>query len=82
MLDGYPASEAITISSNFVGDRSYTAKWVRTSFKVQYDANGAEGTMEDSLYTTPAGGELQANTFTKEGYAFTGWNTKADGSGT
>lgn len=28
------------------------------------------------------GNKLTDNTFTREGYTFTGWNTKADGKGT
>ena len=50
--------------------------------KLTYDANGGEGTIES---TTGAAGEsvpVAANVFTRNNYTFTGWNTKADGSGT
>ena len=48
-----------------------------------FDANGGSGSMvpvttTESSYTFA----LPANTFTKSGYTFTGWDTKADGTGT
>lgn len=47
---------------------------------VAFDANGGTGTManQTSLATAP----LTTNTFARAGWAFTGWNTLADGSGT
>ena len=48
---------------------------------VTFDANGGEGTMEpQTLGDDPL--TLHENAFTREGYAFAGWNTEADGSGT
>ena len=51
--------------------------------EISFDANGGTGTMsvlsDVSLNTNVT---LSANTFTKADYAFAGWNTKADGSGT
>ena len=52
------------------------------NYTVTFDANGGEGTMEPLLLT--CGGDwtaLPANTFTRSGYGFNGWNTKANGSG-
>lgn len=42
---------------------------------------GGQGTMsvQDMTYDKPQ--NLTSNTFTREGYQFVGWNTKADGSG-
>ena len=51
---------------------------------VTYDANGGEGTIIDNTeYTNGATVTVLGNygKFTKDGYAFTGWNTQADGSG-
>ena len=51
---------------------------------VTYDANGGEGTIIDNTeYTNGATVTVLGNfgKFTKKGYAFTGWNTEADGSG-
>ena len=52
---------------------------------VTYDANADEGISgEMELQTTKAGTtiNLTKNTFKRENYYFTGWNTKADGTGT
>ena len=58
------------------------AQWDALPYSVAFDANGGEGEMEDlpMRYGHPAA--LTANTFTREGYTFTGWNTKANGGGT
>ena len=48
---------------------------------VTFNANGAEGTMEDWI-SPYFGGNLPACTFTKAGETFIQWNTEADGSGT
>lgn len=58
------------------------AKWNANSYTVQYFANTGEGTLNDSKLTIESELTLPTNTFTKVGYTFTGWNTKADGTGT
>lgn len=49
---------------------------------VHFDANGGEGTMANQVYGKSESKNLSPCTFTRTGYSFTGWNTKADGSGT
>ena len=54
---------------------------------VTFEANGTEeypveGTMEPQTVLEKTDTALNANTFTREGYNFTGWNTAADGTGT
>ena len=53
---------------------------------VTFEANGSEypveGTMAPQTVNAKTDTALNANTFTREGYNFKGWNTKADGSGT
>ena len=54
---------------------------------VTFEANGSteypvEGTMEAQTVTANTETALNENTFTREGYNFTGWNTAADGTGT
>lgn len=44
---------------------------------VTYNANGGTGNMTD----TKTGEPVAASTFTRSGYQFTGWNTRADGTG-
>lgn len=54
------------------------------TYTVTYDANGGSGTMTDknSPYAYGAAATVLTNGFTRSRYTFTGWNTKADGSGT
>ena len=54
---------------------------------VTFEANGSaeypvEGTMAPQTVNAKTDTALNANSFTREGYSFTGWNTKADGTGT
>lgn len=54
---------------------------------IRYNGNGADneepyGVMTSHYLTSTTPGNLKTNTFTKNGYVFKGWNTKADGSGT
>ena len=49
---------------------------------VTFDANGGTGTMASQAVLSSADTKLNANTFTRSGYTFSGWNTKANGSGT
>ena len=53
---------------------------------VTFEANGSaeypvEGMMPPQTVTEKTDTALTANTFTREGYNFTGWNTAADGTG-
>ena len=47
---------------------------------ITFDANGGEGTM--STQTISDTEKLTANSFTRDGYLFVGWNRVADGTGT
>ncbi len=52
------------------------------TYTVTYDANGGSGSVEDSgQYEAGESATVLANGFVREGYAFCGWNTAADGSG-
>ena len=62
-------------------DITLYAQWKPIVYTVTYNANGGTGAMEVQSGTVE-GIELSANTFTREGYTFTGWNTAADGKGT
>ena len=62
---------------------SFNAAWTAHHYSIHYEANGASGEMDDQDFTyDDAGQALSANSFTREGYTFVGWNTAADGSGT
>jgi len=66
------------------GNRTYTANATPNTYKVVYNKNksDATGTIADSTYTYDVTGTLRVNKFTANGYKQTGWNTKADGTGT
>ena len=53
-----------------------------TGYTVTFDGNGGSGTMANQSFDYDEKKALTANSFTRTGHAFTGWNTKADGSGT
>lgn len=57
-------------------------KWPARTVTITYDANGGDGEMEPQeteFKLEPT--TLNENTYTKDGFAFDGWNTEADGSG-
>lgn len=53
-----------------------------TKYTVTFDGNGGSGTMANQSFNYDEKKALTANSFTRTGHDFTGWNTKADGSGT
>ena len=55
---------------------------VTPTYTITFNANGGTGTMEPQVVNDAEATVLNANTFTKEGYSFEGWNTAADGTGT
>ena len=58
------------------------AQWNPNHYHVHFDGNGGSNEMEDQDFTYGEATALSINTFVKTGYAFTGWNTKSNGSGT
>ena len=58
------------------------AQWQANEYTVAFNNNNGTGTMEDQVFTYNKSEKITVNTFTKEGYTFDVWNTKADGSGT
>ena len=61
---------------------TYYAYFKANQYTVKFDANGGTGSMSDQSYTYSVSQALTANAFTRTGYTFEGWNTKADGTGT
>jgi len=51
--------------------------------KITYNGNGATGgSTAETSFTYGNTASVRSNGFTRTNYSFTGWNTKADGSGT
>ena len=58
------------------------AQWTILTYTVQFDENAnGSGSMSNQAFAPGAEGTLTTNAFARTGYTFTGWNTKADGTG-
>lgn len=58
------------------------AQWTANTYTVNFDSNGgSDDALADISATYDKEFALPENTFTKIGYNFASWNTKADGSG-
>ena len=62
-------------------DATLYAQWRANAYKVAFDANKGTGTMVDETFAYDRPQALTENGFKRDGYTFTGWNTKPDGSG-
>ena len=71
-----------TLSINPTADATYYAYYKANQYTVKFDANGGTGSMSNQSYAYGVSQALTANAFTRTGYTFEGWNTKADGTGT
>lgn len=62
----------------------YDGIWAlkKNNITITFNANGGTGEMAALMANPGYDKKLSSNTFTREGYTFTGWNTKADGKGT
>lgn len=80
----YSDKQTVTNLSSTAGGTIYLyAQWNPNSYTIQFNGNGNTGGSTASMsmrYGTPK--NLTANGFTKTGYVFNGWSTKADGTGT
>ena len=64
------------------GGQVLYAKWVLSTVKLTYDANGGTGAPAADTRSAGAQINLPASTPTRAGYTFAGWNTAANGGGT
>ncbi len=66
---------------SFAADITLYAQWTALpNHTVIFNANGGSGSMGNQINNVPTA--LTANTFTRTGFSFSGWNTAANGSGT
>ena len=82
-------SKVIRYNTSWAGFRYYgngqaAVQLYRKAYTVTYNNNGGSGTMTDSNspYFENSTVTTKTNTFTNGGQTFTGWNTKANGTGT
>ena len=70
------------INSSDIGNRTYTANWVPNNYTLSFDSNDGTGEMDNQYFIyNDVPQKLLKNNFTRTGYIFNGWNTKADGTG-
>ncbi len=76
----------LSTSTTFTEDVTLYAYWITDGsnvYRIAFNGNGAtDGRMDIMICDFDTNYTLNANAFTKTGYAFAGWNTKPDGSGT
>ena len=76
--DKYADKAKIKLTAN----TTLYAQWTANTYTVKFDANGVIGDAPANIPATyDVEFELPKNAFTKIGYNFAGWNTKADGNG-
>ncbi len=78
-------NDSMQLSSDFTvtDDVTFDAKWIANTYKITFEANNVTGDGYTQTVTFGTTAKLIANTiFTRDGYAFNGWNKAADGSGT
>lgn len=66
----------------YLYDAHLYAQWEGLEYKVNYDANGGNGSMKTDTIKCGQPFMTSKNTFTRSRYKFVGWNEKADGTGT
>lgn len=71
----YSAGQTITITSNV----TLYAIWIAV-YTISFNANGGSGSI--ASIETEGALTIPSNAFTLSGYAFNGWNTSPDGTGT
>lgn len=76
--DTYRPGDSITLT----GDITLYAQWKANQYAVAYAPNGGDGSMPDQTFSYNQTQALSSSQFTRPGWTFTGWNTKADGTGT
>ena len=64
------------------GNDTLYAIWTANSYAITFNANGATGSMANESIVAGTAIALSANTLTRTGYTFNGWNTLAEGGGT
>jgi len=66
------------------GNQSTSSKTftLNKTITITFHSNGGSGTMANQTCNKGASCTLSANAYSRVGYQFNGWNTKADGSGT
>ena len=78
LFDGwYNGEEQLTLDTIITSDVTYVAAWKPNAYTVEFYPNGGTGEMAKQSMSYDNGLPLSKNTFTRKGYAFTGWALSA-----
>ena len=83
--ESYAVNEEVSGLTKVNGETVYMyAQWAGAEYKIVFEGNGAdEGYMaSETGVDVNTSITLEANAFSRKGYTFAGWNTRADGKGT
>lgn len=82
-LDG-DENTTVTVYKGTRKDLSFEANYIANNYQIKFEKNGDNvvGSMNNQtlIYDLETG--LNTNTYTRNGYTFTGWNTSSDGNET
>ena len=80
--DSNCTKKVTTILTGSTGDKTFYAKWTVNKYNIVFKGNGSNsGRMANLSCNYGSSYTLKANAFKRTGYTFTGWNTKANGTG-
>ncbi len=79
--NGSRVSSTTTVKNS---DHTLYAQWIADAYTIKFNGNGCTGGKMADMTGCQTGIRylLKANAFFRDGYFFSGWNTKANGSGT
>ena len=81
--EGYTSTHWDKRFDNVTSNITVTLEYIANEYVINFDGNGATGgNMQPLQMQYDKEKNLTANAFTREGYTWTGWNTKAGGNGT
>ena len=75
--DAYCDSDTVCLKE----DTTLYAQWHKGVGQIAFNANGGSGAMFPQWVIYDESAVLNPNRFKSDGYVFTGWNTKSDGTG-
>ena len=70
----YDGRTTVKIKYTITCDLEFTAEWTANTYTVKFDANGGSDKPYSQAFTYDVEQALTANTFTRDGYTFAGWN--------
>ena len=81
--EGYTSTHWDKRFDNVTSNITVTLEYIANEYVINFDGNGAtSGSMQPLQMQYDKEKNLTANEFAREGYTWTGWNTKAGGNGT